>query len=256
MDAWIRGCLHADLAAEVGEDVAVDLIQTAIDYVLHLDRHVAQLVENYGGWTLLILFLIIFCETGLVVTPFLPGDSLLFAAGAIAATGAMSVGALIGLLIVAAILGDSVNYWLGSRIGVRVFKEDARVLKTDYLRRTQDFFARYGGKTIVIARFVPIVRTYAPFLAGVGAMPYQMFLTFNVLGGVAWILIFVVGGYLFGGIPLIANNFALVIFAVILLSLLPVLFEYSRTRRARRASALIQAMDEDSGEMNLRGDAL
>ena len=234
----------------------MDFIQTAIDYVVHLDRHVAELVENYGGWALLILFLIIFCETGLVVTPFLPGDSLLFAAGAIAATGSMNVGVLIVLLIVAAILGDSTNYWIGSRIGVRVFKEDARVLKTEYLRRTQDFFARYGGKTIVIARFVPIVRTYAPFVAGVAAMPYQTFLTFNVLGGVAWILIFVVAGYLFGGIPVVADNFGLVIIVVILLSLLPILFEYSKTRRARRATALIQAREEGSGEVDLGRDAL
>lgn len=235
----------------------MDFIQTAIDYVLHLDRHVAELVENYGGWALLILFVIIFCETGLVVTPFLPGDSLLFAAGAIAATGSMNVGVLIALLIVAAILGDSTNYWIGSRLGIRVFKEDARVLKTDYLRRTQDFFARYGGKTIVIARFVPIVRTYAPFIAGVAAMPYQTFLTFNVLGAVAWILIFVVAGFLFGAIPVVADNFGLVIIAVILLSLLPVLFEYSKTRRARRASALIQAREEAaSGEVDLGGDAL
>lgn len=234
----------------------MDFIQTVIDYVLHLDRHVAELAENYGAWALLILFLIIFCETGLVVTPFLPGDSLLFAAGAIAATGAMNVGALIVLLILAAILGDSTNYWIGSRIGTRVFKEDARVLKTEYLRRTQDFFARYGGKTIVIARFVPIIRTYAPFVAGVAAMPYQTFLTFNVLGGVGWILIFVVAGYLFGGIPVVADNFGLVIVAVILLSLLPVLFEYSRTRRARLTSALIQAKEEGSGEIDLGGDAL
>lgn len=234
----------------------MDFIQTVIDYVLHLDRHVAELVEDYGAWAFLILFLIIFCETGLVVTPFLPGDSLLFAAGAIAATGAMNVGVLIVLLIVAAILGDSTNYLIGSRIGIRVFKEDARVLKTEYLRRTQDFFARYGGKTIVIARFVPIVRTYAPFVAGVAAMPYQSFLTFNVLGGVAWILIFVVAGYLFGGIPVVADNFGLVIIVVILLSLVPVLFEYSRTRRARRASALVQAKREDSGEIDLGGDAL
>ena len=235
---------------------AVDFIQTAIDYVVELDQHVADLVENFGLWAFLILFLIIFCETGLVVTPFLPGDSLLFAAGAIAATGAMNVGALIVLLIVAAILGDSTNYWIGSRIGTRVFKEDARVLKTEYLRRTQDFFARYGGKTIIIARFVPIVRTYAPFVAGVAGMPYQTFVTFNVLGGVAWILIFVIGGYLFGGIPAVDDNFGIVIVAVILLSLVPVLFEHSRTRRARRASARLQAEEERSGEPDLGSDPL
>jgi membrane-associated protein len=223
----------------------VDVIRTVTDYILHLDRHVAELVENYGGWALLILFLIIFCETGLVVTPFLPGDSLLFAAGAIAATGALNVGTLIVLLIIAAILGDSTNYWIGSRIGTRAFKENARVMKTEYLRRTQDFFTRYGGKTIVIARFVPIVRTYAPFVAGVAGMSYQKFLTFNVLGGIAWILIFVVGGYLFGAIPVVEDNFGLVIVAVILLSLVPILFEYSRTRRARRISARMQEVEEE-----------
>jgi membrane-associated protein len=226
----------------------VDFFQTVINYVLHLDRHVAELVEDYGGWALLILFVIIFCETGLVVTPFLPGDSLLFAAGAIAATGAMNIGTLIALLVVAAILGDSTNYWIGSRFGTRSFSENGRVLKTEYLRRAQDFFARYGGKTIVIARFVPIVRTYAPFVAGVAGMNYRRFLMFNVLGGVAWILIFVVGGYLFGAIPVIEDNFGLVIIAVILVSLIPVVFEYSRTRRARRVSARKQAIEEELAE--------
>ena len=226
-----------------GEDVAVNFFETVADYIFHLDRHVAELVQNYGGWALLILFLIIFCETGLVVTPFLQGDSLLFAAGAIAATGALNVGVLILLLIVAAILGDSTNYWLGSRIGTRVFKENARVLKTEYLRRTQDFFARYGSKTIIIARFVPIVRTYAPFVAGVVGMSYQRFLTVNVLGGVAWILIFVMGGFLFGEMRVVEDNFTLVILVVILLSVAPMIFEYSRTRRARRISARKQAAE-------------
>lgn len=223
----------------------VDVIRTVTDYILHLDRYVAELVENYGGWALLILFVIIFCETGLVITPFLPGDSLLFAAGAIAATGALNVWVLIVLLIVAAILGDSTNYWIGSRVGTRSFSENARVLKTEYLRRSQDFFARYGGKTIVIARFVPIVRTYAPFVAGVAGMSYQRFLMFNVLGGIAWILIFTIGGYLFGAIPVVEDNFGLVIIAVILVSLIPVVFEYSRTRRARRISARKQIIEEE-----------
>ena len=235
----------------------VDFFQTVINYILHLDRHMAELVENYGGWTLLILFLIIFCETGLVVTPFLPGDSLLFAAGAIAATGALNVGTLIVLLTVAAILGDSTNYWIGSRVGTHIFKENARVLKLEYLRRSQDFFGRYGGKTIVIARFVPIVRTYAPFVAGVAGMRYQRFLTFNVLGGIAWILIFVVGGYLFGAIPVVEDNFGLVIVAVILLSLMPVVFEYSKTRRARRVSSVMQAAEEErSDEVDLGSNPL
>ena len=235
----------------------VDILRTIVNYIIHLDRHVAELVENYGGWALLILFLIIFCETGLVVTPFLPGDSLLFAAGAIAATGALNVVTLIVLLIVAAILGDSTNYWIGSRVGTRWFTENARVLKMEYLRRAQDFFERYGGKTIVIARFVPIVRTYAPFVAGVAGMRYQRFLTFNVLGGIAWILIFVISGYLFGAIPFVEDNFGLVIIAVILLSLMPVVFEYTRTRRARRVSSVMQTIEEQaSGEIDLGGDPL
>ena len=212
----------------------VGFLQSVLDYVLHLDRHVAELVNDYGGWTLLILFLIIFCETGLVVTPFLPGDSLLFAAGAIAATGSLNVGVVVALLIVAAILGDSTNYWIGSRIGTRVFKDDARILKTEYLHRTEDFFRRYGGKTIVLARFAPIVRTYAPFVAGVAGMPYSRFLTFNVIGGVAWILIFVVGGYLFGGIDVVEDNFGLVIIAVILVSLIPIAIEVVRNKRKKR----------------------
>ena len=226
----------------------VNFFENVVDYIIHLDHHVAELVENYGGWALLILFLIIFCETGLVVTPFLPGDSLLFAAGAIAATGALDVGLLIILLIAAAILGDSTNYWVGSKIGTRMFKENARVLKTEYLRRTQDFFTQYGSKTIIIARFVPIVRTYAPFVAGVAGMRYQRFLAVNVIGGVAWIIIFVVGGYLFGGMQVVEDNFGLVILVVILLSLLPMVFEYSKTRRARRISARMQAVEEEQPE--------
>lgn len=212
----------------------MELLQSVIDYFLHLDEHLGGLVREYGGWTYTILFLIIFCETGLVVTPFLPGDSLLFATGAIAGTGALNVTALIFLLIAAAILGDSVNYWIGSTIGTRMFKENARILKMDYLRRTEVFFERYGGKTIVIARFVPIVRTYAPFVAGAARMRYSRFLTYNVVGAIAWILLFVLGGYLFGGIPVVEDNFTLVIVVVIALSLLPPLIEYLKTRTERR----------------------
>lgn len=211
----------------------MEFIQSAVDFFLHLDRYLADIVQQYGGWTYAILFLIIFCETGLVITPFLPGDSLLFVTGAIAGTGALNVVALVFLLIAAAILGDSVNYWIGSTLGTRMFKEDARVLKLDYLRRTEVFFERYGGKTIVIARFVPIVRTYAPFVAGAARMRYGRFLTFNVIGGVTWIVLFVFGGYLFGGLPVVEDNFTLVILVVIALSLLPPLIEYLKTRRER-----------------------
>ncbi|MDQ4064895.1 MAG: DedA family protein [Actinomycetota bacterium] len=215
-------------------------LERVVDYVIHLDAHLVDLVEGYGMWVYALLFLIIFCETGLVVTPFLPGDSLLFAAGAVAGTGALNVALLMLLLIVAAIAGDSLNYWIGSVFGARAFKEDARILKMDYLRRTQDFYARYGGKTIVIARFVPIVRTYAPFVAGVAGMDYPRFLRYNVTGGVLWIVLFVMAGYLFGAIPFVQDNFGLLIIAVILLSIAPMVFEYVQTRRARRTTARIQ----------------
>ena len=227
----------------------MDILDRFIDYVIHLDAHIAELVEGYGPWAYVLLFAIIFCETGLVVTPFLPGDSLLFAAGAVAATGAMSISLLILLLIIAAVVGDSVNYWIGSVFGARAFKEDARILKLDYLRRTQDFYQRYGGKTIVIARFVPIVRTYAPFVAGVAGMNYARFLRFNVMGGVLWIVLFLLGGYLFGAIPFVEDNFALVIVAVILLSIAPMVFEYAKTRRARRVRERIEAERESSLEI-------
>lgn len=213
----------------------MDLIRQFIDYFLHLDVHLTELIRDYGGWTYGILFAIIFCETGLVVTPFLPGDSLLFATGALAAGGAMNVGFLWVLLVVAAILGDSVNYAIGKAVGTRVFKPDARVLKTEYLRRTEEFYAKYGGKTIIIARFIPIVRTYAPFVAGACAMNYAKFITYNIIGGVVWITGFLFAGYFFGNIPAVKDNFGLVIIVIIVLSVLPGVFEYFKSRRAARA---------------------
>lgn len=210
----------------------MDLIRQFIDYFLHLDVHLTELIRDYGGWTYGILFAIIFCETGLVVTPFLPGDSLLFATGALAAGGAMNVGFLWVLLCVAAVLGDSVNYAIGKAVGTRVFKPDARVLKTEYLRRTEEFYAKYGGKTIIIARFIPIVRTYAPFVAGACAMNYAKFITYNIVGGVIWITGFLFAGYFFGNIPAVKDNFGLVIIVIILLSVLPGVFEYVKSRRA------------------------
>lgn len=219
----------------------VNFFERVIEYVIHLDANIADLVEGYGLWAYALLFAIIFCETGLVVTPFLPGDSLLFAAGAVVATGVLNIGVLLVLLIVAAVAGDSLNYWIGSKFGTRAFKEDARILKLDYLRRTEDFFRRYGGKTIVVARFVPIVRTYAPFVAGVGSMNYARFLRFNVTGGILWITLFLLGGYLFGAIPFVQDNFALLIVAVIILSVVPMIFEYAKTRRARRIRARVEA---------------
>ncbi|MET0398353.1 MAG: DedA family protein [Longimicrobiaceae bacterium] len=208
------------------------MIREFIDYFLHLDVHLTELIRDYGGWTYGILFAIIFCETGLVVTPFLPGDSLLFATGALAAGGAMNVFVLWVLLCVAAVLGDTVNYAIGKAVGTRVFKPDARVLKTEYLLRTEEFYAKYGGKTIIIARFIPIVRTYAPFVAGASRMDYGKFITYNVIGGVVWITAFLFAGYFFGNIPAVKDNFGLVIVVIILLSVLPGVYEYYKSRRA------------------------
>ena len=213
----------------------MDVIRQFIDYFLHLDVHLTELIRDYGGWTYGILFAIIFCETGLVVTPFLPGDSLLFATGALAAGGAMNVAFLWVLLCVAAVLGDSLNYAIGKAVGTRVFKPDARVLKTEYLRRTEEFYAKYGGKTIIIARFIPIVRTYAPFVAGACAMNYAKFITYNIIGGVVWITGFLFAGYFFGNIPAVKDNFGLVIIVIILLSVMPGVYEYFKSRRAAKA---------------------
>lgn len=211
----------------------MELISGFVDLFMHLDRHLAAVIQGYGGWTYLILFLIVFCETGLVVTPLLPGDSLLFAAGALAATTSLEVGWLIPLLCVAAIAGDTVNYWIGHAVGPRVFRSgSSRLLNREHLERTHRFYERHGGKTIIIARFMPIIRTFAPFVAGVGSMSYGRFLLYNVVGGVAWIVIFVVGGYLFGNIPVVKRNFTLVIMAIIVLSVLPGVVEFVRQRRA------------------------
>ncbi len=208
------------------------LIGTLLDYLIHLDTHLSAVIQDYGAWTYLILFLIIFCETGLVVTPFLPGDSLLFAVGTFAAAGALDLGVTLVLLSVAAIAGDTVNYAIGYRVGPRVFSEEgARFLNREHLDRTHRFYERHGAKTIVIARFVPIIRTFAPFVAGIGHMTYARFALYNVMGGVGWIVILTVGGYLFGNIPLVRRNFTLVIFAIIALSILPGLIEVLRQRR-------------------------
>jgi membrane-associated protein len=207
------------------------LLRQAFDFFVHLDKHLYEIVHAYGAWAYAILFAIIFCETGLVVTPFLPGDSLLFAAGALAALGALNPILLFILLTAAAIIGDTINYWAGASIGPRVFRDDARVLKTAYLRRTEQFYERYGGKTIVIARFVPIVRTYAPFVAGACRMHYGRFLTYNVLGGIVWVGLFVFAGYFFGNIPAVKDNFTVVILVIIALSLVPPLIEWAKYRR-------------------------
>jgi membrane-associated protein len=200
----------------------VELIHWFIDFILHLDQHLGQLIGEYGGWTYLILFLIIFCETGLVVAPFLPGDSLLFAAGAFAAIGAFHVEQLWPLLASAAILGDSTNYWIGRFVGPKVFyQERSKLFNKKYLDRTHSFYERHGGKTVIIARFMPIIRTFAPFVAGIGAMRYLRFIIFSVSGTVLWISTFVFAGYFFGNIPFVKQNFTLVVMAVILLSIAP-----------------------------------
>jgi membrane-associated protein len=217
----------------------MDLITTLVDVLLHLDKHLSDVIQHYGVWTYLILFLIVFCETGLVVTPFLPGDSLLFAVGTFAALGALDLWLVMALLMMAAIVGDSLNYAIGARVGPRVFRQEGvRFLNRRHLERTHAFYERYGAKTIVIARFVPIVRTFAPFVAGIGQMRYARFLFYNVAGGAAWILILVAGGYLFGNIPVVRRNFSLVIFAIIALSILPAVIEVGRQRwGAKRGAA-------------------
>jgi membrane-associated protein len=203
-----------------------------VDLFLHLDQHLANVIQDFGHWTYLILFLIIFCETGLVVTPILPGDSLLFATGAFAALGALDVTWVCVLLSIAAVAGDTVNYWIGYHLGPKVFHyEDTRFFKKQYLERTHQFYEKHGGKTIIIARFVPIIRTFAPFVAGIGRMTYGKFIVYNITGGIAWILIFVLGGYYFGNIPVVKRNFTLVIVAIIIISVMPAVFEYVRHRR-------------------------
>lgn len=209
----------------------MELLATFIDVVLHLDKHLQVLVAQYGAWVYLILFVIVFCETGLVVTPFLPGDSLLFVAGTVAAAGGMDVHLLVVLLIVAAILGDTVNYWIGNYLGPRVFHyQDSRWLNRKHLERAHAFYERHGGKTIVIARFVPIIRTYAPFVAGIGAMSYARFVAYNVGGAVLWVTSLAYAGYFFGNLPIVKNNLTLVIIGIIILSIMPGVIEYLRHR--------------------------
>lgn len=198
---------------------------------MHLDKQLSAVIQNYGIWTYLILFLIIFCETGLVIMPILPGDSLLFAAGAIAAMGSLDPFWLFGLLTIAAISGDTLNYSIGRYMGPKVFKmEDSRFFKKEYLERTHQFYERHGGKTIIIARFMPIIRTFAPFVAGVGSMSYWRFINYNIVGGVAWIAVFIFGGYMFGNIPAVKRNFTLVIMGIIFVSILPGVIEFLRHR--------------------------
>jgi membrane-associated protein len=213
----------------------MEYLRRILDLILHIDHHLDGMIVDYGAWIYALMFLIVFCETGLVVTPFLPGDSLLFALGTFAArTDGLSFSVLAVSLIVAAIIGDSVNYWIGSWFGPRIFRgEKIRFLNPKHLERTHEFYERYGGKTIILARFVPIVRTFAPFVAGIGHMDYRRFLLFSVAGAVLWVGVLVCGGYLFGKLPMVQDNFALVIVAIIVFSLVPVAVEYMRARLRR-----------------------
>lgn len=215
----------------------MEYLALVVDLLLHVDRHLAELLANYGNWIYAILFLIVFCETGLVVTPFLPGDSLLFVAGALAAGGGMDAGVLVAVLIAAAVLGDSLNYAIGSRFGGRMLQwPRSRFFNRRALERTREFYERHGGKTIIIARFMPIIRTFAPFVAGMAEMEYRRFLAFNVLGAALWVGPLVMAGFWFGNLPLVKNNLTLVIFGIILLSLMPLFVGWLR-HRAAAASA-------------------
>jgi membrane-associated protein len=209
----------------------MEWITTLIDLFLHLDQYLNVIIRDYGLWTYLLLFVIIFCETGLVVFPILPGDSLLFAAGAFAAMGALDPWWLFGLLSIAAVAGDTVNYGVGNLVGPKIFhQEKVRFFKKEYLIRTHEFYERHGGKMIIFARFIPIIRTFAPFVAGIGKMTYLHFISYNVIGGIAWIAIFIFGGYYFGNLPLVKKNFTLVIIAIIFISILPAIVEFLRQR--------------------------
>ena len=215
----------------------MEYITQFIELFLHLDKSLSTVIQTYGSTTYIILFLVILCETGLVVLPFLPGDSLLFAAGAFAAKGDINIATLFMILCVAAILGDSINYEVGRIIGPRIAqREKSRYVNKEHIAKTHQFYEKYGAKTIIIARFIPIIRTFAPFVAGLGTMSYKKFLQYNVIGGVAWVAICLFAGYLFGNIPLVKQNFTAVIFAIIIVSILPAVIEYIRHRSITKAA--------------------
>ncbi|MFD0792374.1 DedA family protein [Mucilaginibacter litoreus] len=220
----------------------MEVVHSLIDFILHIDKHLSQIISQYQSWTYLILFIIIFAETGFVVTPFLPGDSLLFAAGALIAGGAtgMDVNLLFIILLVSAVLGNTVNYLLGKFLGDKVFKEENKILKLSYYLKTKAFFDKHGGKAVIFSRFVPIIRTIAPFVAGVGHMPLGRYTLYNVLGGLSWIIIFLYGGYLFGNVPIIQKNFSLVAIVIILVSLLPPIFAYVKSRMTKKEDVNVE----------------
>jgi membrane-associated protein len=215
-------------------------LKTLLEILLHIDTFINTQVNLWGWWMYVVLFVVIFCETGLVVTPFLPGDSLLFAAAAVAARAGnpLNIWVLFAVLAAAAVLGDTANYWIGAKLGTRLLRNpDSRILKKEYLDKTHTFFARYGSKTIILGRFVPFVRTFAPFLAGVGEMDYRHFLEFNAIGGVSWVALFVWSGYFFGRIPAVAENLTFVLIAVVVITTIPIVVEYLRTRGTDRKAA-------------------
>jgi membrane-associated protein len=229
----------------------MDVVKILLDIILHIDTFISAQLTLWGAWMYVVLFLVIFCETGLVVTPFLPGDSLLFAAAAVAARSGspLNIWLLLVVLIGAALLGDTANYWIGAKLGPRLLRNpDSRIFKKEYLDKTHAFFERYGGKAIILGRFVPFVRTFAPFLAGLGEMHYQSFLEFNVIGGAAWVGLFVGAGYFFGRIKIVEENLTLVLLGVIVVTTIPIVVEYVRSRRADSAAARAAAGTEADPE--------
>ncbi|HQY90119.1 MAG: DedA family protein [Caldilinea sp.] len=227
----------------------MEILTNLFDIFLHIDEYLGDIVRTFGVWTYVLLFLVIFAETGLVVTPFLPGDSLLFAAGAIAALvpDTLNIAVLVVVLIFAAILGDTANYWIGHWVGPKAFSGKVRFLKKEHLDRTNAFYDKHGGKTIILARFVPIVRTFAPFVAGIGAMNYSKFIAYNVVGGIAWVLIFTLLGYFFGNVPFVQHNFEYVIIAIVLISVLPAVWEIvAEKTRSRQTTPAVVAPEESA----------
>ena len=208
----------------------MEYITLVIDFILHMDKYLNLIIEAVGFWSYLVLFIVIFIETGLVVTPFLPGDSLLFSAGAFAATSILDPKLLFIFLSIAAILGDTANYWIGHFIGPKIFSDKVRWLNKEHLTRTQKFYEKHGGKTIFLARFIPIIRTFAPFVAGIGAMRYGYFLTYNVVGGITWVGLFIAAGYFFGNLEIVRHNFSLVIIMIIVISVIPAVIEYFHSK--------------------------
>ena len=222
----------------------IDLIMQLVDFIIHIDVHLGEIITSYGTWTYGILFGIIFAETGFVVTPFLPGDSLIFAASAFAAKGWLNPWLIFIIVSTAGIIGDGVNYSIGHYIGPRVFTEDVRFLKREYLDKAHDFFEKHGGKAVILARFMPIVRTFVPFVAGAGSMTYSKFVVYNVIGAVSWVGLFTMLGYFFGTIPAVEEHFSIVVFAIIILSVLPPIFEVIKEKRSAKAEAAAKEASE------------